>query len=740
METNNDELDICTLKIKHRFAEDLHTACQDGTLTVKLRSLITMLRVYPYSDVWDLEGFNGTLKSCISRCPNIGLPLVAGRCEMRKELGIGGRKFVRKWSKIAPRAHAVMQACTQYYKEGIHLSEESNRWTDAIPTAQHKIPSEKMVKYAYARLMPAVRLTQEAKWATQFHMDLHKAMPTVSASWAFAFCNPKNLLASHKDLYCFMDKNYAQGIAMPLSVHHEPIVPSGANEVIAKVRIPLCFHDVHPMIQKFYDACQNGLSRVQISVYQLRWHCTPLAGRFAKVRGGRCVSVLRHVVRKPKVTQQNLESSLDMVPSTNALSADHSNNLEPTADEDVHGNTMESMDDLDIDEELLEELSEQLAGYSVPDGEDELESMYEDLLSKDVEETGADYVEYHEELEVGIHPDEAITEPSGTDALLKEAVHAANNDTVNCIPMPTASFDLAADAPSSDSDVGGADSDAHGSALISVYTIDRAMCGNLSESMQLRIREQHQSLFDEWRAQSTRGAQILLQRFANIDVPPGRSYPTSRGGVEMSLVAFKNDTPGLTAPRTIVSYVHWKDVGSLRGYLVKLDDDGSMEPVWPTPVSHELIDLTGCTFVHKAIGSRAIKRSAQSGKRQPVDKDIDHLKKMWSAAISTSARLPSSTSACAACCQHVDMPLTCCLCMNTFHFHCSAVLAQVFQDNIADTPIPDTISAAFPAEFYPDGHDDTSGETWPLCRLCSQWLQIGSNAMEDEAISEQDRT
>eukprot|EP00973_Karenia_brevis_P032642 4506746-Karenia_brevis.AAC.1 len=65
------------------------------------------LRMYPFSDVWELEGYNGSLKSAVSRSPHIGLPFAASRCEMRKELGIGGRTFKRSWSRIQPKATAM---------------------------------------------------------------------------------------------------------------------------------------------------------------------------------------------------------------------------------------------------------------------------------------------------------------------------------------------------------------------------------------------------------------------------------------------------------------------------------------------------------------------------------------------------------------------------------------------------------------------------------------------------------
>lgn len=102
-DTADERLEFNARKLKQLFGVDVfRAAAASGTCSVDLYCFGLALRKGQRSDVVLNEGQNSLLKAMTTNCRRIGLPLLSSRANIKRELGVGSRGAVQKWSLLRP--------------------------------------------------------------------------------------------------------------------------------------------------------------------------------------------------------------------------------------------------------------------------------------------------------------------------------------------------------------------------------------------------------------------------------------------------------------------------------------------------------------------------------------------------------------------------------------------------------------------------------------------------------------
>ena len=96
----DEKLEYNTRKLKHLFHDEIRVAAQYGTCHPDLYCFGLALRKGQRADVVLNESHNSLLKAMCQSCRRIGLPLLSARSNAKRELGVGSRGAVQKWSLL----------------------------------------------------------------------------------------------------------------------------------------------------------------------------------------------------------------------------------------------------------------------------------------------------------------------------------------------------------------------------------------------------------------------------------------------------------------------------------------------------------------------------------------------------------------------------------------------------------------------------------------------------------------
>eukprot|EP00969_Alexandrium_andersonii_P349074 15430290-Alexandrium_andersonii.AAC.1 len=159
---------------------------------------------------------NSLIRVTCDRNKNIGLPLLSGRCVLRKALNLGSKQQnQQKWSMIQPRAKAVLDSCIQNHDKGIRdVLNKSDRWTP--PRMQGVLMNDADVEASLCTTRSTLQSSSTA-WALRNHRMFHPlGQPSVDVCVAVQTCtNLADATVEHAELHHGMlvyipcDKNFS---------------------------------------------------------------------------------------------------------------------------------------------------------------------------------------------------------------------------------------------------------------------------------------------------------------------------------------------------------------------------------------------------------------------------------------------------------------------------------------------------------------------------------------------------
>ncbi len=203
-------LDITTLKLFYRYRADFESAAKHGVIGNQLYVICKLFRRCLRCDVQANEGYNRLLKVISTRSPNMTLPLLDARTNVKKLLGVGARGACTRWTHVRNKATEVLEAATNFYDS--HASVLSiDRWTTPLPS--HGLPEETVVSKVYSTISPEARVTASNKWAVCFSLKLHRLFKDIDSRLAL-FIKDVNSPGGHElqdgDLVYFTsEKSYS---------------------------------------------------------------------------------------------------------------------------------------------------------------------------------------------------------------------------------------------------------------------------------------------------------------------------------------------------------------------------------------------------------------------------------------------------------------------------------------------------------------------------------------------------
>ena len=100
MATIDERLESTARRLKALFRDEIDYTAKTGLCKPMMWSFSLALRYNIRSDVCINESHNSLIKGISARCRRIGLPLLSGRCNVKRELGTGTRGAVSRWSKV----------------------------------------------------------------------------------------------------------------------------------------------------------------------------------------------------------------------------------------------------------------------------------------------------------------------------------------------------------------------------------------------------------------------------------------------------------------------------------------------------------------------------------------------------------------------------------------------------------------------------------------------------------------
>ena len=162
------------------------------------------------------EGHNSLIKAMSDRCKNITLPLLSGRVNLKRELGVGMRGANTRWSAIRPHAKAILEesfTCSDVVP-GILADDKRFEPPCPVPSA---LPGS-VVAQQYPRLVPGKLAKHVLEWCSAKTLQLHRLYPDIDATNGLLFGKYPRQLRSGDTLHIIVDKAHSLASLMALDV------------------------------------------------------------------------------------------------------------------------------------------------------------------------------------------------------------------------------------------------------------------------------------------------------------------------------------------------------------------------------------------------------------------------------------------------------------------------------------------------------------------------------------------
>ena len=191
-EAEESKLEINALKVLVLCRPEVEFAAATGRCRGRLYSIAMEIRVRLKVSVEVIEGYHNIIRVNTCRPPNMGLPLLSARCNIKKALGIGSKGSSKKLAAVSDSAHALLLECVEHTSDrlptpSIALSDvPSLRWESppATPLIPHTSKITDTLKYEVQReLLPSPAMA----WAAYYSRRWHMACKPTDLRHAFAF-------------------------------------------------------------------------------------------------------------------------------------------------------------------------------------------------------------------------------------------------------------------------------------------------------------------------------------------------------------------------------------------------------------------------------------------------------------------------------------------------------------------------------------------------------------------------
>ncbi len=187
------DLELATRKVRILCADDINEAAASGRCGGLLYCISQHIRQFLFPDTEMNEEYNSLIKIQVTRCPNIGLPLVSHRVSIKKTLGIGGggggdtaaNPQTVKWSHVRPRARAILDQCMSVLDEIPRVQANPSRWESPKPAEDASMPDIPFA--AKCILNPDLRLSGQTLWATAQSRLWHSREKNIDVRSGFVF-------------------------------------------------------------------------------------------------------------------------------------------------------------------------------------------------------------------------------------------------------------------------------------------------------------------------------------------------------------------------------------------------------------------------------------------------------------------------------------------------------------------------------------------------------------------------
>ena len=173
--TEDQQLDITTLKIKTICFQELRAAAIDGKCGPKLFSIMRTYAVLVKVNIEELEGLNGLIKATGEQSPNISLELLDARLKIKKSLSVGGRLDTLSVKELKATATDLHNAILPV--AGGPLPERvsgMNRYGAPAAIPHTLLPSKGELLAATWKFSPELRMTPSIRWATAYSLLLSR--------------------------------------------------------------------------------------------------------------------------------------------------------------------------------------------------------------------------------------------------------------------------------------------------------------------------------------------------------------------------------------------------------------------------------------------------------------------------------------------------------------------------------------------------------------------------------------
>jgi hypothetical protein len=120
------------------------------------------MRVFFAGDTEINEEYNSLIKIACRRAPNIALPLVSARCNLKKAMNVGSSKSLSRWQLVRPSAARVLQEALDGQQYASAVTDDAQRWQ---PASRATVPPSSDLDASEFVLNPALRPDHAWKWA-----------------------------------------------------------------------------------------------------------------------------------------------------------------------------------------------------------------------------------------------------------------------------------------------------------------------------------------------------------------------------------------------------------------------------------------------------------------------------------------------------------------------------------------------------------------------------------------------
>jgi hypothetical protein len=208
------ELELSTLKILVLCITDVRMAAMDGTTGTLFYSVCMCIRVFLLGDVEVCESYNSLIRIQCTRAPNIKLPLLGSRINLKKQIGTSGRG---RWSRLRSAAVQILtefQEANAIKKDWVAAVDVETRWR---PAPALKVPPESDLKKAQLIIDPTLKPSRDKIWACEQSLVLHRHRAAANVKFAYAVL-PHSLVREGDELFVVAEKSYSFGMGVLANV------------------------------------------------------------------------------------------------------------------------------------------------------------------------------------------------------------------------------------------------------------------------------------------------------------------------------------------------------------------------------------------------------------------------------------------------------------------------------------------------------------------------------------------